>query len=173
MKRIICIILAVLFLTIPVYGESDQEDLGLYAQSAVLIDGDSGRVLYSRASDQFRPMASTTKIMTCILALEYGNPEDVVTASSYAASQPKVHLGVRSGQQFYLNDLLCSLMLESHNDSAVMIVAQRISTIVDADQIIVLDNGEIAGKGTHRELLADCPVYRQIAMSQLSEEESA
>lgn len=59
------------------------------------------------------------------------------------------------------------------NDSAVMIVAQRISTIVDADQIIVLDNGEIAGKGTHRELLADCPVYRQIAMSQLSEEESA
>ena len=121
MKRIICIILAVLFLTIPVYGESDQEDLGLYAQSAVLIDGDSGRVLYSRASDQFRPMASTTKIMTCILALEYGNPEDVVTASSYAASQPKVHLGVRSGQQFYLNDLLYSLMLESHNDSAVMI----------------------------------------------------
>ena len=121
MKRIICVILAVFFCTISVYGETDQEDLGLYAQSAVLIDGDSGRVLYSRASDQLRPMASTTKIMTCILALEYGNPEDVVTASSYAASQPKVHLGVRSGQQFYLNDLLYSLMLESHNDSAVMI----------------------------------------------------
>lgn len=121
MKRIICMILAVIFCTITVYGESDQEDLGLYAQSAVLIDGDSGRVLYSKLSDQFRPMASTTKIMTCILALEYGNLEDVVTASSYAASQPKVHLGIRSGQQFYLKDLLYSLMLESHNDSAVMI----------------------------------------------------
>lgn len=121
MKRIICIMLAILFCTITVYGETDQEDLGLYAQSAVLIDGDSGRVLYAKAADQFRPMASTTKIMTCILALENGNPEDVVTATAYAASQPKVHMGVRSGQQFYLKDLLYSLMLESHNDSAVMI----------------------------------------------------
>jgi len=66
-------------------------------------------------------MASTTKIMTCILALEKGNLEDVVTASEHAASQPKVHLGMRTGEQFKLGDLLYSLMLESHNDSAVAI----------------------------------------------------
>ena len=50
-------------------------------------------------------------------------------------------------------------------------MAQRINTILDADQIIVLDDGKIAGKGTHDELLASCDVYREIALSQLSEEE--
>ena len=54
-----------------------------------------------------------------------------------------------------------------------LIVAQRIGTIMNADQIIVLDEGKIAGKGTHKELLRDCAVYKEIAMSQLSEEELA
>lgn len=58
-------------------------------------------------------------------------------------------------------------------DSTVLIVAQRISTILHAEQIIVLDEGRIAGIGTHRELLQQCEVYRQIAESQLSEEELA
>ena len=52
-----------------------------------------------------------------------------------------------------------------------MIVAQRVSTIMNADQIIVLDHGKMVGRGTHRELMADCKVYREIALSQLSEEE--
>lgn len=52
-------------------------------------------------------------------------------------------------------------------------MAQRIGTIRDADQIIVLDEGRIAGKGTHEELMKHCEVYRQIALSQLSEEELA
>ena len=52
-----------------------------------------------------------------------------------------------------------------------LIVAQRIGTIMDADQIIVLDEGKIVGKGTHKELLRDCAVYKEIATSQLSEEE--
>ena len=52
-------------------------------------------------------------------------------------------------------------------------MAQRISTILNADQIIVLDEGNMAGIGTHRELMKHCEVYRQIAMSQLSEEELA
>ena len=54
-----------------------------------------------------------------------------------------------------------------------MIVAQRISTILQADKIIVLDLGKVVGMGTHKELLKSCEVYRQIAMSQLSEEELA
>lgn len=52
-----------------------------------------------------------------------------------------------------------------------LIVAQRIGTIMDADQIIVLDEGKVVGRGTHKELLRDCAVYKEIAMSQLSEEE--
>ena len=56
-------------------------------------------------------------------------------------------------------------------DSTVIIVAQRISTIMGAEQIIVLDDGKMAGIGTHRELLKNCEVYPQIAASQLSEAE--
>lgn len=103
--------------------EEEQNVLaGLHARYAVLLDGDSGRVLLEKDGDVKHPMASTTKIMTCILALEHMKSEqEIVTASAEAASQPKVRLGVREGQQFYLRDLLYSLMLESHNDSAVMI----------------------------------------------------
>lgn len=103
--------------------KAEQEVLaGLHAGYAVLMDGDSGRVLAEKDGDVKRPMASTTKIMTCILALEHMKSEqEIVTASAEAASQPKVRLGIREGQQFYLKDLLYSLMLESHNDSAVMI----------------------------------------------------
>jgi len=59
------------------------------------------------------------------------------------------------------------------HDSTVLIVAQRVSTIINADQIIVLDKGKIVGKGTHKELLESCPEYREIAESQLSREELA
>lgn len=76
------------------------------------------------------PMASTTKIMTAIIALENGNPDDVVTVSKKAASMPKVHLGMREGEQYYLKDLMKSLMLESHNDSAVAI-AEHIGQSVE------------------------------------------
>jgi len=96
----------------------------LYAKAAVLMDAKTGRVLYSKNGEEVLPMASTTKIMTCILALENGNDKDIVTASSYAASQPKVHLGMITGREYYLKDLLYSLMLESHNDSAVAIAEQ-------------------------------------------------
>ncbi len=102
----------------------------LHSQSAVLIDGDSGRVLFGKNETQFRPMASTTKIMTCILALEQADPDTICTVSAAAASQPKVHLGAAKGKQFYLKDLLYSLMLESHNDSAVMI-AEAVAGSVD------------------------------------------
>ena len=101
------------------------EEPKLYAKAAVLMDGDTGRVLYGKASDEVLPMASTTKIMTLILALEYGNPDDVVTVSSYAAKMPDVKLGLRAGEDYRLSDLLYSMMLESHNDSACA-VAERI-----------------------------------------------
>lgn len=126
------VLLLFLFLMLfPVFlyvGEAKAEENGknstslqLYAQSAILMDAGSGRILYEKNSEEIRPMASTTKIMTCILALEYGNLEDFVEVSSYAASMPKVKLNMRAGERYCLKDLLYSLMLESHNDSAVAI----------------------------------------------------
>lgn len=112
-----------------VRGEEKEPEL--YAQAAVLMDGDSGRILYGKNEKERRPMASTTKIMTCILALENGEPEDVAEFSSLAASQPEVRLGAPAGRKFYLKDLLLSLMLESHNDTAVA-VAECVSGSVEA-----------------------------------------
>ena len=97
------------------------EDLSLYAASAVLMDADSGRVLYEKSGHETMAMASTTKIMTCIVALENGALEDQVAISGYASGMPKVRLSVNKGETYFLKDLLHSLMLESHNDSAVAI----------------------------------------------------
>ena len=105
---------------IPVRAEEDTA-FSLHARSAVLMDGDSGRILYGKEADTPLAMASTTKIMTCILALELGEEGQICTASANATSQPQVKLGMREGEQFYLRDLLYSLMLESHNDTAVCI----------------------------------------------------
>lgn len=91
----------------------------LYAKSAVLLDAESGRVLYGKDESVVMPMASTTKIMTCILALEYLADEDIVEVSDYAAGMPKVKLYMRAGEKYRVKDLLYSLMLESHNDTAV------------------------------------------------------
>lgn len=93
----------------------------LHARSAVLMDADTGRVLFEKEGYEPLPMASTTKILTCILALENGSPDDVVEVSSYAASMPNVKLHIHKGERYKLLDLLYSLMLESHNDSAVAI----------------------------------------------------
>ncbi|MBP3462673.1 MAG: D-alanyl-D-alanine carboxypeptidase [Tyzzerella sp.] len=122
MKRFLAVILCIcLFIGNTVYAEEIEEPKDLYAQAAVLMDADSGRILFEKNGQEVLAMASTTKIMTCILALEKGKSDDVVTASELAASQPKVHLGMQAGEQFKLGDLLYSLMLESHNDSAVAI----------------------------------------------------
>lgn len=125
MKRCIVYILTmILILTNISYTHinvSAKEELSLYSLSAVLIDGDTGRVLYGKDEDTGRAMASTTKIMTLIIALEYGNMDDIVDVSSYASKMPDVQLGINEGEQYRLEDLIYSMMLESHNDSAVAI----------------------------------------------------
>ncbi len=102
-------------------GEASYDPGQLYAQSAVLMDADSGRVLYGKEEEKIRPMASTTKIMTCILALENMEESQVAEVSERAARQPKVRLGVKNKEKYYIKDLLYALMLESYNDSAVAI----------------------------------------------------
>ena len=129
MKKILAALLSILLflhfivIVLPVEAgaASGDNSLALYAQSAALMDADTGRILYAKNAEEQRPMASTTKIMTLILALENANPDDLVTVSAYAASMPDVQLHLRAGEHYRLGDLLYSMMLESHNDSAVAI----------------------------------------------------
>ena len=100
-----CFLSSVIFPGIEANAQSDEENstnLRLYAQSAILMDAGSGRILYEKNGHEKRPMASTTKIMTCILTLECGNLEDEVEVSSYAAGMPKVRLGIRQGKTYKL-----------------------------------------------------------------------
>ncbi len=122
MKKIILWMLIIFSINTVSYAE--EESIELYAQSAVLMDGESGRILYEKDGENAMANASTTKILTCILALEYGDLNSVVEASAYAASQPAVHLDVITGEQYYMEDLLYALMLESYNDCAVMIAEE-------------------------------------------------
>ena len=111
--------------------EGTGQPSSLYARSAVLMDADSGRILFGKKEREVRPMASTTKIMTCILALEEMEEGQTAKVSDYAASQPKVRLGVRGKEEYRIQDLLYALMLESYNDSAV-VIAEGISGSVEA-----------------------------------------
>ena len=146
---LVCI-LSVWMYRVPVKAqETVSEPAQLYAQSAVLMDADSGRILFGKEEDKRRPMASTTKIMTCILALEHMEEGQTVEASAYAARQPQVHLGVRKGEQYYIRDILYSLMLESHNDSAV-IVAEGIAGTVEKFAVMMNEKAEEIGcRDTH------------------------
>lgn len=137
--------LLLIFITMNIVGTSMRtyaapggvsDDFSLYAQSAVLIDADTGRVLYAKDAEHQRPMASTTKIMTLIVALENANPDDIVTVSDYAASMPDVQLHLRAGEHYRLGDLLYSMMLESHNDSAVAI-AEHVAGTVPAFAVLM------------------------------------
>lgn len=154
-RHTICsIVAALLFINSPINliaaEESTKEETTikepeeLYAQSAVLMDADSGRILFEKNGQEALAMASTTKIMTCILALENGDLDSVITASQNAASQPAVRLGVSEGQQFILRDLLYSLMLESHNDSAV-VIAEAIGTSVEGFADLMNEKAEQIG----------------------------
>lgn len=125
-RRLLFAVCMIVFLTGAAPADERKEEKTsttsqLYAQSAVLMDADNGRVLLEKNGTDILPMASTTKIMTCILTLEQGNLSDIAPVSSYAAGQPKVHLGARKGEYYKIEDLLYSLMLESHNDAAVII----------------------------------------------------
>lgn len=129
-KKIVSIIMAFLYFALivneTIYAKSGDAFLPLksnelYALSACLMDADSGRVLYDKNADEVRAMASTTKIMTLIVALEYANEDDIVTVSPYAASMPDVQLNIMAGEQYRLGDLYYAMMLESFNDVAVTI----------------------------------------------------
>lgn len=95
----------------------------------------------------------------CIARAVCTKPEFIVFDDSFSALDYKTDKEVREK------------LKEELSTTTKLIVAQRIGTIMDADEIVVLDEGKIVGTGTHKELLASCPIYRQIALSQLSKEE--
>ena len=112
-------VLLMMEISIRVQAEGTPENL--YARSAVLMDADTGRILFGKNDNEVMPMASTTKIMTLLVTLEHADLDEIVEVSERAASMPDVQLHIREGERYRLQDLCYSLMLESHNDSAVAI----------------------------------------------------
>lgn len=151
-KRILAGTLGIVLLLFQIAGskvQAAEEPKQLYARAAVLMDADSGRVLYSKDEKTIYSIASTTKIMTCILALELGKEDQIVTFSEYAASMPDVQMNAKAGEQYYLKDLLYSIMLESHNDSAAAI-AEAIGGTVEGFAKLMNQKAEAVGcTGTH------------------------
>jgi D-alanyl-D-alanine carboxypeptidase (penicillin-binding protein 5/6) len=148
-----------------------EEPTDLYARSAVLMDADTGRILFEKNGQEKLPMASTTKIMTLLVTLENADLDGIVEVSSYAASMPDVQLNIRAGEKYRLYDLCYSLMLESHNDTAVAI-AEHVGGSVEGfaammnqkardlgcyDTYFITPNGLDASddRGTHSTTAAD------------------
>ncbi|MDD6794139.1 MAG: ABC transporter ATP-binding protein [Clostridiaceae bacterium] len=102
-----------------------------------------------------------------------GGQKQRLSIARAIAKDPEIYIfdDSFSALDYKTDAVLRNALKKETGDSTVLIVAQRISTILHADQIIVLDEGKIVGKGTHKELLKSCEVYKQIAQSQLSKEE--
>ena len=126
-----------------------EEPSELHALSAVLMDGDSGRVLYEKDGKTPLANASTTKVLTCIVALESSPGDDYVQVSQNAASQPEVKLGLQKGEQYYLEDLLYSLMLKSHNDTAIAIAEHCGGTVEGFARMLNRKAKQIGCKDTY------------------------
>lgn len=125
MKKFFTIFSIFIFLTaLPAEAEARVKNLNCVATA--LIDQDSGRVLYSINGNRMLKMASTTKIMTAIVAIEKGNLNAVETVSEKAASTSGSSAGLRAGERITLEELLYGLMMRSGNDAAVCI-AESIS----------------------------------------------
>lgn len=109
--------------------QEKKEKLSLNARAAVLMDADSGRILYGKNETMVFPMASTTKIMTLIVALEHNEPDQIVMASAGASAMPEVRLGVHEGERYRMEDLYYAMMLESFNDAAMMIAEGTVGSV--------------------------------------------
>lgn len=119
-KRFIVVFLIIILLCSSiVYGE----ELDLRGESYILIDGNTGRVLYERNAHNKMPMASTTKIMTALVALENGKLDDKITIENESVGVEGSSIYLREGEIITLKDMLYGLMLRSGNDSAVAIAS--------------------------------------------------
>ena len=167
--------------------------IGYVPQKGTLFAGDiQSNIRYGRedATDEdVRQAAATAQALDFIDASEQGFATAIAQGGANVSGGQKQRLAiaralVKKPDIFIFDDTFSALDYKTDaalrralhretSQSTVLIVAQRIGTIMHAEQIIVLENGRIAGIGTHQELLAGCPVYQEIASSQLSEEELA
>ncbi len=150
MKKILTLLIAVIFMF--QFMDASEifalEEGDLIAKSALLMDKQTGRVLWEKNSELKMAMASTTKIMTCIVALENASLDQEVVVSRRAEIAPKVKLYIREGETYRLGDLLYALMLESSNDVAVA-VAEGVSGSVEAFcDLMTQKSGDIGALNT-------------------------
>ena len=124
MKKIILICLLFFCASCPAYA------IDVSADSACLICADTGEIIYAKNEKERRTMASTTKIMTGILALENSEPSEIVAVSKNAERQEGTSIYLREGERISMTDLVYGLMLNSGNDAAVAI-AEHVSGSVD------------------------------------------
>ncbi|OUP49681.1 ABC transporter ATP-binding protein [Lachnoclostridium sp. An181] len=168
-----------------------RERLGYVPQKGVLFSGTiESNILYGNQNGTKEEMEEAAKIAQATEFIETkpakyeeyisqgganvsGGQKQRLSIARAIAKHPDVFIFDDSFSALdYKTDVTLRKELKEHTaNSTVILVAQRISTILHAEQIIVLDEGKVAGIGTHRELLNNCEVYRQIALSQLSEEE--
>lgn len=130
---LLLVLLPVFPATATEYDANRPENLtarNLRASSAILIEQTSGQVLYDKNADEMRPPASTTKILTALLALTLGEPGEVVTVSAFAAAMPEdaSKIGLQAGEQVLLGDLIRATMVQSGNDGAIAIAEHLMGT---------------------------------------------
>lgn len=168
-----------------------REKLGYVPQKAVLFSGDiASNILYGNPDGSEAEMTEAATIAQATEFIEQkkkkykstisqggsnvsGGQKQRLSIARAIAKHPDIYIfdDSFSALDYKTDATLRAKLKEKTSESTVMIVAQRISTILHADQIIVLDDGQIVGKGTHKELLKNCEAYYQIASSQLSENE--
>ena len=168
-----------------------REKLGYVPQKAVLFSGDiASNILYGNPDGSEAEMTEAATIAQATEFIEQkkkkykstisqggsnvsGGQKQRLSIARAIAKHPDIYIfdDSFSALDYKTDATLRAKLKEKTSESTVMIVAQRISTILHADQIIVLDDGQIVGKGTHKELLKTCEAYYQIASSQLSENE--
>lgn len=168
-----------------------REQIGFVPQKGLLFSGTIGTNLkYGKEDAGIEEMTEAAEIaqaMEFIKEREAGFDEEVAQGGVNVSGGQKQRLSIAralikkpkiyifddsfSALDFKTDKVLRKALEEKVGDSTIIIVAQRINTILEADQILVLDEGRLAGKGTHSELMNTCEVYREIALSQLSEDE--
>ncbi len=173
--------------------ESLRENIGYVPQKGVLFSGTIASNIRFGAEDatdeQMKKAAAIAQATDFIEAKDKQYDSSISQGGTNVSGGQKQRLAIaravaRNAKIYIFDDSFSALdfktdvavrkaLREDMTDSTVFIVAQRVSTILHADQILVLDEGKIVGKGTHKELMENCPVYEQIARSQLSEKEIA
>ena len=170
-----------------------RDKLGVIPQKAVLFSGtiaDNIRFGKKDASDEeVEYAAKVAQAYPFIMEKENGFDEEISEGATTVSGGQKQRLSiaralVRKAQIYIFDDSFSALdfktdailrkeLKKEMTESIMLVVAQRISSIMEADQIIVLNEGKVVGKGTHHQLLKECQIYHEIATSQLSEEELA